>query len=153
MRTGAICSLPIIDGFIFLGILGLWIYTYFSEERMINLEASEDAISEGLRAVSILLPSTFIAISVGPDLSSLIAFDHLVVATFWFVISVMFGVWNMSRLPRTLVRLRTDSIEADENFGTSILGGWMPVLGIAQLSALVLGSVRLLLAVIPVSCG
>lgn len=131
------------DVILLLGIIGVYTYVWYcryDEDIHYDLEIFVQSTRAGLTATSILLPGAFLAAGTLSQQTQVISFQ-LYFGSVWFVISILCGIFNLFRLP-TIVGRET----SDNNRPVRLSNKQTILVGLVQLSSIVLGSVRTIFA-------
>ena len=71
-------------------------------ERDLGISTVSRQLSIGLTAASILLPASFVIITLGREVENplpIAATTQVIIAAIWFTVAIITGFWNASRLP------------------------------------------------------
>jgi hypothetical protein len=144
------------DVLLYIGLFAIWAFVWAThgkrkprsndqpppsipdvQERSLSANVIGSFVTSGLTATSILIPASFVIIQLGLGNTKVPAesLGQVAFSFYWFVFSIAVGIFNTARFP-TMVG-RTDL--AKDRFSN--------VLGFMQLLAILLGVIRMAIAV------
>jgi hypothetical protein len=144
------------DVLLYVGLFAVWIYVWAThgkrkprssdqppppipdvQERSLSANVIGSFVTSGLTATSILIPASFVIIQLGLG-NTKVPTDSLgqvALSFYWFVFSIAVGIFNAARFPTMVGRF---DLSKDR---------YSIVLGFMQLLAILLGVIRMAIAV------